>query len=70
MIFNFRHRYFSVIRSIVTYACETWTLKETITHRIMVLERKIFRKIFGPTYENGFWLIKTNQELHKINIRT
>jgi hypothetical protein len=32
----------------------------------MVLERKILRKIFGQTYENGFWRIKTNQELDKI----
>ena len=24
------------------------------------------RKIFGPTYENGSWRIKTNQELDKI----
>jgi len=42
----------SVIRPVVTYACETWTLKETITNRLMVVERKILRKIFGPTYEN------------------
>jgi hypothetical protein len=32
----------------------------------MVFERKILRKIFGPTYENGFWRIKINQELDKI----
>jgi hypothetical protein len=32
----------------------------------MIFERKILRKIFGPTYENGFWRIKTNQELDKI----
>jgi hypothetical protein len=32
----------------------------------MVFERKILRKIFGPAYENGFWRIKTNQELNKI----
>jgi hypothetical protein len=32
----------------------------------MVFERKILRKIFGPTYENGFWRIKTNQQLDKI----
>ena len=32
----------------------------------MVFDRKILRKIFGPTYENGFWRIKTNQELDKI----
>jgi hypothetical protein len=57
--------YFSVIRPTVTYACETWTLKETITLRLMVFERKILRKVFGPTYENGFWQIKTNQKLNK-----
>jgi len=32
----------------------------------MVFERKVLRNIFGPTYENGSWLIKTNQELDKI----
>jgi len=40
---------FSVIRPVVTYAWETWILKETITNRLMVFERKILRKIFGPT---------------------
>jgi hypothetical protein len=58
--------YFSVIRPVVTYACETWTLKETITHKLMVFEMKILRKIFGPTYENGSWRIKRNQELDKL----
>jgi len=42
--------------------CETWTLKEIMINRLMVFERKILRKIFGPTYENGSWRIKTNQE--------
>jgi hypothetical protein len=32
----------------------------------MVFERKILRKMFGPTYEKGSWRIKTNQELDKI----
>jgi len=58
--------YFSVIRPVVMYACKTWILKETITNRLMVFERKILRKIFGPTYENGSWRIKTNQELDKL----
>jgi hypothetical protein len=40
--------------------------KETITHRLMVFERKMFRKMFGPTYEDGSWQIKTNQELDKM----
>jgi len=32
----------------------------------MVFGRKILRKIFGPTYENGSWRIKTNEELDKL----
>jgi hypothetical protein len=58
--------YLSVIRPVVTYECETWTLKETITNRLMVYERKVLRKIFGPNNENGFWRKETNQELGKI----
>ena len=27
---------------------------------------QILRKIFGPTYENGSWRIKTNKELDKL----
>jgi hypothetical protein len=45
--------YCSVIRPVVTYPCETWTLKETTTNRLMVFERNVLRKIFGPTNENG-----------------
>jgi transcription termination factor 2 len=32
----------------------------------MAFERKVLRKIFGPTNENGIWRIKTNKELDKI----
>jgi len=41
--------YCSVIRPIVTYTCETWVLKETIKNKLMVFERKVLRRIFGPT---------------------
>jgi hypothetical protein len=30
---------------------------------LMTWERKIMRKIYGPTKENGQWRIKTNLEL-------
>jgi len=43
--------YWSIIRPIVTYACETWVLKETIKNKLMVFERKMLRKIFGSTKE-------------------
>jgi hypothetical protein len=41
-------------------------LKETITQKLLVFERKILRKIFGPTKENQIWRVKTNEELDKL----
>jgi hypothetical protein len=58
--------YRTVIRPIVTYASETWVLKETSIQKLLVFERKILRRIFGPTKENQIWRIKTNEELDKL----
>jgi hypothetical protein len=58
--------YYTVIRPIVTYSCETRILKETIINKLSVFERRILRKIFDPKNENGIWRIKTNQELDDI----
>jgi hypothetical protein len=58
--------YYSVIIPVVTYSCETWILKETIINKLLVFERNILRKIFGPNNENSIWCIKTIQELDKI----
>ena len=52
--------YRTVIRPIVTYASETWVLKETIIQKLLVFERRILRRIFGPTKENQIWRVKTN----------
>jgi hypothetical protein len=60
--------YFSVIRPVVTYACETWILKATITHRLTGFERKILREMFGPTYENGCWQIKNQSGIRSNKI--
>jgi len=58
--------YRTVIRPIVTYASETWVLKEAIIQKLLVFERKILRRIFGPTKENQIWKVKTNEELDKL----
>jgi hypothetical protein len=42
----------TVIIPIVTYASEKRVLKETIIQKLLVFQRKILRKIFGPTKEN------------------
>jgi len=44
--------YRTVIRLRVIYASETWVLKETVIQKLLVFEKKILRKIFGPTKEN------------------
>ena len=58
--------YRTVIRPIITYASETWALKETTIQKLLVFERKILRRIFGSTKENQIWRIKTNEELDKL----
>jgi len=50
----------------VTYASETWVLKETIIQKLLVFERRILGRIFGPTKENQIWRVKTNEELDKL----
>ena len=41
--------YNTLIRPIVTYASETWVLKENMINKLMIFERRVMRKIFGPT---------------------
>jgi capsule polysaccharide modification protein KpsS len=50
----------------VTCASETWALKEAIIQKFLVFERKILRRIFGPTKENQIWRVKTSEELDKL----
>jgi hypothetical protein len=50
----------------VTYASETWVLKKAIIQKLLVLESKILRRIFGPTKVNQIWRVKTNEELVKL----
>jgi hypothetical protein len=38
-----------LIRQTVTYASETWVLKENMINKLMNFERRVMRKIFGPT---------------------
>jgi hypothetical protein len=43
--------------------CETWTMTVTNQNRLLVFERRVLRKIYGPSQDNdGAWRIKTNEE--------
>jgi hypothetical protein len=34
---------------------------------LLIFERKIFRRIYGPKYENGEWKSGMNQELEELS---
>jgi len=56
--------YKALIRPAVVCGSECWVLTENIKQKILVFERKILRRIFGPTQKaNGEWRLKTNEEL-------
>jgi hypothetical protein len=56
--------YKNLIRPIVTYGCEAWTLTNRDEQYLRIFERRILRKIFGPMQnKDGFWRIRMNHEL-------
>jgi len=56
--------YKSIIRPIATYGCERWAMTVTAQNRLLIFERRVLRKIYGPTQDNdGTCRIKTNEEL-------
>ena len=44
--------YQTLVRPVVTYACETWVLEENVKTKLRVFERKTLRRIYGPTKES------------------
>jgi hypothetical protein len=34
---------------------------------VLIFERKIFRRIYGPKYENGEWKFRKNRELEEMS---
>jgi len=59
--------YKTLVRPVVAYACETWVLKENIKTKLKVFERKVLRRIYGPTKQkDGTWQIKSNEELNRL----
>ena len=58
--------YKALVRPVVVYGSEVWRLTENIKQILLVFERKILRRTFGPTQKaNGEWRLKTNEELEE-----
>ena len=56
-----------LIRPVVSYGVEVWTLTKKKEKAVQIYERKILRRIYGPTYENGEWKSRTNRELEEMS---
>jgi hypothetical protein len=46
---------------------EAWTVTKKDEQALLVFEKKIFRRIYGPKYENGEWKSRTNGELEEMS---
>jgi len=42
-----------VLRPAVAYGVETWAMTKKEEQALLIFKRKIFRRIYGPKYENG-----------------
>jgi len=57
----------SLIRPLVTYGCEAWTLTNRDEQHLRIFERRILRKIFDPVQnKDGSWRIRMNYELNEL----
>jgi len=55
-----------MIDKTLTYSSETWRLTERDRKQINIFERKVYRRILGPVYDNEKenWRILTNKEIY------
>jgi hypothetical protein len=55
--------YRTIIRPVVMYGCEGWTMSEHVEEVLRVWERKILWKVYGPKRDTNGWRIRTNKVL-------
>jgi hypothetical protein len=56
----------TVIDKTLTYASNTWILTKKDGKQVRFFERKVYRRILGPVYDNKKenWRILTNKEIY------
>jgi hypothetical protein len=58
------HIYKTLIRPVVMYGSETWTLTKSDENLLRIFNRKILRKFYGLIQEGDIWRIRNNEELN------
>jgi hypothetical protein len=58
----------TIIRPVVLYGCETWSITLREEHRLRVCENRVLRRVFGPKRDEvtGEWRKLHNGELHNL----
>ena len=51
----------------MSYGAEAWTLTKKEEQDLLIFERKIFRRIYRPKYENVEWKSRTNREQEEMS---
>jgi hypothetical protein len=60
------HLYKTLIRPVIMYRSECWTLSQLDQYMVDGFERKVLRKICGPVQDKGTWRSKYNDELYTL----
>ena len=56
----------TLIRMLVTYTCDIWTLSVGDMNNLLVFGRQILRKIFEPIKSKDGWRMRNNNEPQKL----
>ena len=58
--------YQTLIQPVLLYGAEAWVMSQADETALGVFERKILRKIYGPTIDNGEYRRRMNHELYQL----
>jgi hypothetical protein len=58
--------YKTILKPVVMFGCEAWSMIAKDKTRLNMWERKILRKVYGPVTEQVVWRIRRNEELREL----
>jgi hypothetical protein len=58
--------YKALVRPVVTYGAQAWTLRTVDEQALRVFERKVLRRVYGSVYIQGEQGLRTNAQLDNL----